>query len=656
MATLVHLRVDMGSEDLLNEHRLLRISIWRYIMSTRLLVLLSVPLIYACVFPFMLLDAFVWLFQSVCFPIYRIPKARRRNYVVFDRGRLAYLNAMITGMLNRQASALFTFLLTMAAVACAANLAYLDLGTRGTACCMVPDGLGNVYVVGSAAGESGTAISVTRLDAANHVVGSFRFGGSADEPRAAVLDPMGNLLVAGQTRSSDFPLIHPLITQTEPGAPAGFIAKVNLSNGQILFSTLIGGVAAEQFIRLGTTVNAVATDLAGNIYAGGVTNASDFPVSANAFQKTGAGGDTFGPRPFGFVLKLSPDGDRLLYSTLLGGLTANCFGGSHCVGINASTTVNAVAVDRNGVATVAGATNAPDFPATAGVVQNVCRCLESANNGFVTQLNAAGSGLVWSTFLGGTWYGFSQVPFGVNSISAVALDSAGNVTVAGKTDADDFLITAGVLQPKLAGPPTSGRRPIDGFVSRLNATGTALLFSTYLGGSAADQINGLQLDTAGNVWLTGPTNSSDFPGTPAPFTGSFFAEISSDGTRLLASQRTPTGATGQSILAGADIRVLGATGSVIHGSWRPGIRCRRPGHRQLGRRFGERLHRARGVCQFVWQLAGSGPRRGSHTRQSGPDFQPARRYACAVRWHPRALALCQFGPDQRLGSLRDHRP
>jgi uncharacterized protein (TIGR03437 family) len=470
---------------------------------------------------------------------------------------------LITGMLNRQASARFTFLLTMAAVACAANLAYLDLGTRGTACCMVPDGLGNVYVVGSAAGESGTAISVTRLDAANHVVGSFRFGGSADEPRAAVLDPMGNLLVAGQTRSSDFPLIHPLITQTEPGAPAGFIAKVNPSNGQILFSTLIGGVAAEQFVRLGTTVNAVATDLAGNIYAGGVTNARDFPVSANAFQKTGAGGDTFGPRPFGFVLKLSPDGARLLYSTLLGGLTANCFGGSHCVGINASTTVNAVAVDRNGVATVAGATNAPDFPATAGVVQTVCRCLESANNGFVTRLNAAGSGLAWSTILGGTWYGFSQVPFGVNSISAVALDSAGNVTVAGKTDADDFPITAGVLQPKLAGPPTSGRRPSDGFVSRLNSTGTALLFSTYLGGSAADQINGLQLDTAGNVWLTGPTNSSDFPGTPAPFTGSFFAEISSNGTRLLASQRTPTGATGQSILAGADIRVLGATGSVI---------------------------------------------------------------------------------------------
>src|SRR6185295_4658793 len=115
---------------------------------------------------------------------------------------------------------------------------------------------------------------------------------------------------------------------------------------------------------------------------------------------------------------------------------------------------------------------------------------------------------------------------------ALTLDSAGNVTVAGITDADDFPTTAGGLQPKLAGLATLDRRPTDGFLSRLNATGTALLFSTYLGGSAADQINDLQLDAPGNVWVTGTTVSTDFPGNPAPFTGSFFAEVSSDGARL----------------------------------------------------------------------------------------------------------------------------
>lgn len=220
-------------------------------------------------------------------------------------------------------------------------------------------------------------------------------------------------------------------------------------------------------------------------------------------------------------------------------------------------------MDHNGNATVGGATNARDFPTTVGVVQAVCRCQEYANNGFVTQLNAEGSGPVWSTFLGGTWYGFSQFPFGTNSISALNLDSAGNVTVGGMTDADDFPTTAGVLQPKLAGPATRDRRPTDGFLSRLNATGTALLFSTYLGGSAADQINDLQLDAPGNVWVTGTTVSTDFPGNPAPFTGSFFAEVSSDGARLTASQRTPAGATGQAILAGTDIWVLGALGSLL---------------------------------------------------------------------------------------------
>ena len=119
-------------------------------------------------------------------------------------------------------------------------------------------------------------------------------------------------MIAGQTGSSDFPLVNALISQTEPRATAGFITKVNPSTGQILFSTRIGGLAVESFVRIGSVVNAVAVDATGSIYAAGWTNAADFPVSANAFQKSGAGGNSFGPRPYGFVLKLSPGGDRLL--------------------------------------------------------------------------------------------------------------------------------------------------------------------------------------------------------------------------------------------------------------------------------------------------------------------------------------------------------
>jgi hypothetical protein len=120
--------------------------------------------------------------------------------------------------------------------------------------------------------------------------------------------------------------------------------------------------------------------------------------------------------------------------------------------VSGSNTVNSIKVDRNGIATVGGATNAPDFPVTAGVVQTVCRCQEYANNGFVAQLNADGGGLRWSTFLGGSWYGFSQVAAGTNTIDAVGQDAAGNVVVAGRTDADDFPTTPGVHQTKLAGP------------------------------------------------------------------------------------------------------------------------------------------------------------------------------------------------------------
>src|SRR5450631_1673847 len=117
--------------------------------------------------------------------------------------------------------------------AAAVNLSYVDFGPGGSACCLVPDGLGNLYVIGRVAGASGTNISVTRLDAANHVTGSFTFGGGgSNQPKAAALDPRGNLVIAGQTDSSDFPLVNALISQTEPRVSAGFITKVNPSSGQ----------------------------------------------------------------------------------------------------------------------------------------------------------------------------------------------------------------------------------------------------------------------------------------------------------------------------------------------------------------------------------------------------------------------------------------
>src|SRR5688572_12120291 len=101
--------------------------------------------------------------------------------------------------------------LSMVPMASAVKLAYVSFGAGGSACCLVPDGHGNIYVVGSAGDELGANVLVTKLDAAGHVGAGFRFGGSLDRPIAAALDPAGNLVVAGQTQSSDFPLVNPVI-------------------------------------------------------------------------------------------------------------------------------------------------------------------------------------------------------------------------------------------------------------------------------------------------------------------------------------------------------------------------------------------------------------------------------------------------------------
>ena len=165
--------------------------------------------------------------------------------------------------------------------------------------------------------------------------------------------------------------------------------------------------------------------------------------------------------------------------------------------------------------------------------------------------------MVWSTFLG-AWLDDSYPPRGVNEVSALSLGAAGDVIVAGMTDAGDFPTTAGALQPRRAGGT-------DGFLTKLNATGTALVFSTYLGGSADDAIGDLSIDGQGDFWVTGTTASADFPGTAASFTGSFFAEVSPDGASRLRSQKTPSHGSGQAIRAVADgnLWILGLAGSVL---------------------------------------------------------------------------------------------
>jgi beta-propeller repeat-containing protein len=250
----------------------------------------------------------------------------------------------------------------------------------------------------------------------------------------------------------------------------------------LFYSTYLGGSADDQG-------NAIAVDTAGNAYVTGTTSSANFPTTAGAFQPTfrggvGCTGFLNGPTDV-VVAKVSPTGSGLVYSTYLGGSTGSESG----LGI---------AVDTLGNAYVAGGTCSTDFPTTAGAFQTTYGGGNS--NGFVTKLNAVGSGLVYSTYLG------------VSSRStAIATDAVGDAYVTGITNSTSFPTTAGAF------PTTYGGGGSDGFVTKLNPLGTALVYSTYLGGNGDEGTAGIAVDTAGNAYVTGDTLSSNFPTTPGAF-------------------------------------------------------------------------------------------------------------------------------------------
>src|SRR5581483_10559629 len=220
----------------------------------------------------------------------------------------------------------------------------------------------------------------------------------------------------------------------------------------VVYGTYLGGASRD----LG---GGVAVDAAGNAYVVGSTVSADFPVTANALQVKHGGIPNSGVSELGanwiydvFVAKFSPDGSKLVYSTFLGGS-----------GTDVGT---AIAVDRSGNAVVAGQTNSQNFPIASGAIQK--SAVLGATAGFVTKLNADGSNLLYSTYLGGLG--------SYTTVQALAIDAAGAVYAAGITDNGQFPTTSGALQSAAAGP-------LDGYVAKINAQGSALVYATRLGGS-----------------------------------------------------------------------------------------------------------------------------------------------------------------------------
>ncbi len=440
--------------------------------------------------------------------------------------------------------------LVSAARAQQSNVSYVALNT----CCIAQDGQGNNFIVSSSAfpletnpagaTAQATTITVVKMDPSGNAVSEFTFqAGNDGQAAAAAVDPVGNLWIVGSVAAS---------AQSTP--IVGLIAKVDNTATHLLYSGTFGGLDTNG----DTAISAIAFDPAGNPYLAGSTSQSDFPSTPGAFMgaipAAAAGQEIF----YGFIAKLTPASQEtppytLSYSTLIGGPQASTF-------------ASVLAVDANGLATVAGVTSASDFPLTAGAFQT-----QSPSGGadvFVTRLNAKGSGLVWSTLLG------SAAGLPTATVGGIALDSSGNVVLAGITAGPNFPITSGAIQPGLATPQNGAASPGDGFVAKLDSTGARLLFSTYYGiASASGPTSGsflisyayfigsnfavprLRLDAQADIWIT--ESLADFSGLalrPGSLVLGYalIAELAPDGSSVLFSELAPDGMAGQDLVLNPD--------------------------------------------------------------------------------------------------------
>ena len=318
--------------------------------------------------------------------------------------------------------------------------------------------------------------------------------------RVAV-DASGGAYVAGTTNSSDFPmtagvfnsLLHSGGTCTAPNnvsfpCPDAFVTKLDPTGTTLVYSTYLGGSQAD-----GAT--GISVDSSGNAYVTGATGSTDFPTTGGAFQKSATAG-----RAHAFATKLNATGSALIYSTYLGGSRDD------------GSTISALGSGDH--LYVAGLTTSLDFPTTPGAFQkahSAGSCGNPSNprpcaDGFIAKLNGEGSGLIYSTYLGGSNEG---------AVLGLAVDSAGSAYATGATLATDFP-TAKALQGSVStatcGPPQTPRPCFHAFVSKLDYAGTELEYSTYLAGNGGDGSGfGIAVDATGAAYVTGATNSTSFP-------------------------------------------------------------------------------------------------------------------------------------------------
>lgn len=330
------------------------------------------------------------------------------------------------------------------------------------------------------------------------VYSTFLGGANVDVGSDITVDASGNAYVVGTTQllslPSTFPTTAGAFDTTHNGSQDAFVTKINSTGSALIYSTFLGGSDLD-------SASAIALDDTGNAYVTGSTSSTDFPTTVGAFDNTHNGI----PGSDAFVTKLNPSGSALVYSTYLGGLEQDAGSG--------------IAVDTSGNAYVGGNTRSSGFPTTAGAFDTTHNPNDDPEI-FVTKLNPTGSALVYSTFLG------------ISSGGSLALDASGSAYVTGSTSSAAYPTTVGAFD-------TTHNGGSDVVVTKLNSSGSALVYSTFIGGSGNEGGEGIALDGSGNAYITGDTTSTDFPTTVGAFDTSFNGSFDAFVTKLNPSGSAP---------------------------------------------------------------------------------------------------------------------
>src|SRR5215217_9045262 len=314
---------------------------------------------------------------------------------------------------------------------------------------------------------------------------TFLGGNDLDVGLGIAVDGTGSAYVTGQTYSSDYPTTPGAYDPSDNDRIDAFVTKLNASGSDLVYSTYLGAEGDEVGFD-------IAVDGSGSAYVTGETTSTNYPTTSGAYDTTFSGGRGggnsicafFGQECDAFVTKLNASGSDLAYSTFLGGTEPDRGNGI---------------VVREGSAYVTGYTNSSAYPTTTGAFDRTFNVGTFGPDAFVTKLNASGSALAYSTFLGGT---------DVDRGWGIAVRD-GRAYVTGETSSTNYPTTSGAFDRTFNG--------LDAFVTKLNASGSALAYSTFLGGTNTDQGRGIAVDGSARAYVTGGTDSENYRTTTGAF-------------------------------------------------------------------------------------------------------------------------------------------